>query len=72
MIMFRALSCRRLGGLASRSSCRSLAHTKRFASTFDWQDPLANTTLFTEEEVAIWETSKAYCQEQMLPRVLGA
>lgn len=38
---------------------------------FDWQDPLNAASLFTEEEQAISETAEAYCQERMLPRVLG-
>ena len=48
--------------------------TKRFAHApvaFNWQDPLDSASLFTEEELAIQETAKAYCQERMLPRVLG-
>jgi hypothetical protein len=47
---------------------------RRWASTpaaFKWEDPLASATLFTEDELAIEETAKAYCQERMLPRVLG-
>jgi len=39
--------------------------------SFDWKDPLAAANLFTEEELAIAETAEAYCQERMLPRVLG-
>jgi glutaryl-CoA dehydrogenase len=38
---------------------------------FDWTDPLNAKSQFTEEEVAISETAEAYCQERMLPRVLG-
>jgi glutaryl-CoA dehydrogenase len=38
---------------------------------FDWQDPLNAASLLTEEELAISETAEAYCQERMLPRVLG-
>lgn len=47
---------------------------KRFAhapATFHWQDPLNSAELFTEEELAIQETARSYCQERMLPRVLG-
>jgi glutaryl-CoA dehydrogenase len=39
--------------------------------SFDWTDPLNAKSLFTEEELAISETAEAYCQERMLPRVLG-
>lgn len=38
---------------------------------FDWKDPLGANNLCTEEELAIAETAEAYCQERMLPRVLG-
>ena len=38
---------------------------------FNWEDPLATANLFTEEELAIAETAESYCQERMLPRVLG-
>lgn len=38
---------------------------------FDWKDPLTAANLFTEEELAIAETAESYCQERMLPRVLG-
>lgn len=49
--------------------------TKRWAhapSVFNWEDPLDSNSLFTEEELAIQDTAKSYCQERMLPRVLGA
>jgi glutaryl-CoA dehydrogenase len=53
---------------------RSAAIGKRSMHTpvsFDWTDPLDAKSLFTEEEIAISETAEAYCQERMLPRVLG-
>jgi hypothetical protein len=40
-------------------------------AAFNWEDPLNSATLFTEDELAIQETAHAYCQERMLPRVLG-
>lgn len=55
------------------SGTRPLAQ-KRFAhapATFNWQDPLDAASLWTEDEIAISETARAYCQERMLPRVLG-
>ncbi|MCJ1338942.1 Ubiquitin-conjugating enzyme E2 4 [Bachmanniomyces sp. S44760] len=54
--------------------CRSVV-PKRYAHTpvqFNWEDPLGSTTLFTDEELAIQETAKSYCQERMLPRVTEA
>ncbi|KAI9772023.1 MAG: hypothetical protein M1840_001311 [Geoglossum simile] len=41
-------------------------------SAFNWEDPLASSTLFTEEELAVRATANAYCQERLLPRVLDA
>lgn len=49
--------------------------TRRQASsssaTFDWEDPLAAKELYTEEELAIQDTARQYCQERLFPRVLG-
>lgn len=53
---------------------RSAAVGKRYLHApvaFDWKDPLNASNLFTEEEIAIAETAESYCQERMLPRVLG-
>ena len=64
----RALS-RRLCGRAG-----PLTITKRYAHapvSFQWDDPLDSASLFTEDEAAIQETAHSYCQERMLPRVLG-
>jgi glutaryl-CoA dehydrogenase len=52
----------------------SLPIGRRHVSTpaaFDWKDPLGSAFNFTEEELAIAETAESYCQERMLPRVLG-
>lgn len=47
---------------------------RRYASSsavFNWQDPLAAAELFTEEELAIQDTARQYCQDKLMPRVLG-
>ncbi|PVH70618.1 glutaryl-CoA dehydrogenase-like protein [Cadophora sp. DSE1049] len=51
-----------------------LCASRRLASTvaFDWEDPLSSKSLFTEEELDIQATARAYCQEKLLPRVLDA
>ena len=52
----------------------AIVTTRRWAhapSVFNWEDPLDSSRLFTEEELAIQDTAKSYCQERMLPRVLG-
>lgn len=54
----------------------SLSCGKKYVSTsarqlaFDWEDPLDTKDLLTEDEIAISETARAYCQEKLLPRVL--
>ena len=61
---------RRQLGNASKSS----TITKRYAHApvvLNWEDPLNSASLFTEDELAIQDTAKSYCQERMLPRVLG-
>ncbi|KIK67513.1 hypothetical protein GYMLUDRAFT_238791 [Collybiopsis luxurians FD-317 M1] len=49
--------------------CASTASGSKFAK-FDWQDPLNLESLLTEEEKAIRDTANAYCQENLMPRVL--
>ncbi|RYP06935.1 hypothetical protein DL765_009301 [Monosporascus sp. GIB2] len=63
--------------LATPLRLRAAAAGGRHASTtsapaFNWEDPLASSTLFTEEEIAISETAERYSQEQLQPRVLQA
>jgi len=56
------------------NAAKSSVITKRYAHApvaFNWEDPLGTANLFTEEEMAIQETANSYCQERMLPRVLG-
>ena len=68
-IMFKLAVRRPLANSARNSSV-----TKRYAHApvpFNWEDPLDHASLFTEEELAIQETANSYCQERMLPRVLG-
>ncbi|KAJ5288579.1 hypothetical protein N7478_001609 [Penicillium angulare] len=48
---------------------------RRYASSsavFNWEDPLAASELFTEEELAIQDTARQYCQDKLMPRVLEA
>ncbi|KAF9732959.1 glutaryl dehydrogenase [Paraphaeosphaeria minitans] len=64
-----------------RQAARQLTSTKRAAIagrrhlhapvSFDWKDPLNVANNYTDEELAIAETAESYCQERMLPRVLG-
>ncbi|TFK56269.1 acyl-CoA dehydrogenase NM domain-like protein [Heliocybe sulcata] len=63
---------------AGHRSVRSLMHHARFTSgsasskfaKFDWEDPLNLESLLTEEEIAIQDMARDYCQEKLMPRVL--
>src|ERR1700751_211056 len=53
----------------------SLALAQPVASdktTFDWADPLLLEEELGEEERMVRDSARAYCQEKLLPRVLGA
>ncbi|KAJ1506851.1 hypothetical protein HMI55_001007 [Coelomomyces lativittatus] len=54
-------------------------HLKWFSSTpsiyspkFQWQDPFQLESQLTEEERMIMETTRTYCQEKLMPRILMA
>ncbi|KAF2240769.1 glutaryl-CoA dehydrogenase mitochondrial precursor [Trematosphaeria pertusa] len=71
--MFRAVCRRAARQLNTTSRCAVVGRRYLHAPVpFDWKDPLGANNLFTEEELAIAETAESYCQERMLPRVLGA
>lgn len=50
--------------------------SKRLASSgsklvpFNWEDPLDLDGLLTEDEIAIRDTAREFCQEKLLPRVI--
>ncbi|KAI9374644.1 putative glutaryl-CoA dehydrogenase [Aspergillus egyptiacus] len=48
------------------------AAVRGYATNFNWEDPLLASELYTEEELAIQETARQYCQERLQPRVLEA
>ncbi|KAI0740643.1 acyl-CoA dehydrogenase domain-containing protein [Earliella scabrosa] len=41
-------------------------------ASFRWEDPLNAEGLLTDEEVAIRDTARAFCQENLLPQVIDA
>lgn len=71
--IFRAAS-RQLRTSTRPSSVSREICNRRFASSvaFNWEDPLAAAELYTEEELAIQETARQYCQERLQPRILEA
>src|SRR5471030_1620095 len=42
------------------------------AKPFDWEDPFFLDDQLTEEEIAIRDAARDYCQERLMPRVLEA
>ncbi|MEO1659198.1 MAG: acyl-CoA dehydrogenase [Pseudomonadota bacterium] len=40
--------------------------------TFDWADPFSLETQLTDEERAIRDAARAYCQDKLMPRVIKA
>ncbi|KAI5450058.1 hypothetical protein NCC49_003819 [Naganishia albida] len=48
-----------------------MASGTKFAK-YNWEDPLDMNSLLSEEEVAIRDTARDYCQENLLPRVKDA
>lgn len=39
---------------------------------FNWEDPLNLDSQLTEDEIAIRDSFRSYCQEKLLPRVIKA
>ncbi|KAI1613721.1 putative glutaryl-CoA dehydrogenase [Exophiala viscosa] len=63
--------------MAARSLYRQVARarltpSKTVPCPFQWEDPLNLNNFLTEEEQAIQETARSYCQERLQPRVLEA
>ncbi|KDQ50843.1 hypothetical protein JAAARDRAFT_41625 [Jaapia argillacea MUCL 33604] len=68
--------------MLSRNLTRSIAHRRMFSTSmavrsskfakFNWEDPLTLESLLTEDEIAIRDTAREYCQENLMPRVLDA
>lgn len=48
----------------------SLAARRAHSTTFDWEDPLLLREQLSEDEMAISESARGYCQERLMPRVL--
>merc|ERR1719277_1775555 len=68
--------CSRAMGTAAASPATSAASEtkpmKKKMATFDWTDALNLESRLTEEEIAVRDVSRDYCQEKLLPRVLIA
>lgn len=64
----------RVAPLVRRCSPGTFSAVRRYASSagFNWEDPLLSSELYTEEELAVQDTARQYCQERLLPRILDA
>lgn len=47
-----------------------LSARRAHSTTFDWEDPLLLREQLSEDEMAISESARGYCQERLMPRVL--
>jgi glutaryl-CoA dehydrogenase len=70
--MIARTALRRVGGRRIAGAASVAARRHASSVSFKWDDPLNLNSLLTEEEQAIQETARSYCQERMLPRVLEA
>ncbi|XP_039964048.1 glutaryl-CoA dehydrogenase, mitochondrial [Bactrocera tryoni] len=57
--------------------CTKAVYAKQFATTtespkFNWQDPLNLESQLTEEEIAIRDAFRSYCETSLLPRITAA
>lgn len=63
---------RRVAGNARPNATRTFAsQIGSTPSKYQWNDPLASNNLFTEDELAVSESAESYCQDQLVPRILG-
>lgn len=65
----RHLSSSAAGMPAAQDSAESAPPKETFAD-FDYQDPLNLASCLNDEEQMISDTARAYCQENLMPRVL--
>ncbi|KAL2793316.1 acyl-CoA dehydrogenase/oxidase [Aspergillus keveii] len=63
---------RSAGRLGNVPAVSRTAVVRGYATDFNWEDPLLASELYTEEELAIQDTARQYCQERLQPRVLDA
>ncbi|KAG0224412.1 hypothetical protein BGW41_005135 [Actinomortierella wolfii] len=58
--------------IAAASRARTMATKSSAFVKYDWTDPLNLTSLLTEEEIAVRDVAREYCQEKLMPRVTMA
>ena len=68
----RIAAARSAGGKNCRLFGSTAPLAKESFSDFKWEDPLDLASQLTEEENIIRDSARAYCQDQLMPRVLEA
>ncbi|KAL6237992.1 hypothetical protein BDW75DRAFT_237862 [Aspergillus navahoensis] len=69
---FLRAASRSAGRLSKIPAASRKAVERGYATAFKWEDPLLASELYTDDELAIQETARQYCQERLQPRVLDA
>jgi glutaryl-CoA dehydrogenase len=69
--LIQSFAAKQLSTALRPGAVRTFASAHATPQPFNWEDPLGSQSLLTDEELAIAETAESYCQERMLPRVLG-
>ncbi|RPA71271.1 acyl-CoA dehydrogenase NM domain-like protein [Ascobolus immersus RN42] len=69
---FSRLATRTRASQFTAARCFSTTQPTRSSAPFDWEDALLLKESLTEDEVAISEVAREYCQEKLGPRVIQA
>lgn len=87
MLALRSISPVRVVRAGRRSVCRLLSTAKTFdaddelaspsvdafgGTSYDWADPLRLRDELSEEEVAVWDMARSFCQTELLPGIVQA
>ncbi|KAF9986055.1 hypothetical protein BGZ65_008941 [Modicella reniformis] len=51
------------------ANVRTMASKSKAFVTYDWTDPLNLNSLLTEDEIAVRDVAREYCQEKLMPRI---
>jgi glutaryl-CoA dehydrogenase len=84
--MYTYLPVRNTAFIAARRSCRRLfstysleeehhapeEHVTAFGGSYDWEDPFLFRSQLKEEEMAVWDAARAFCQGELQPLILEA
>ena len=65
-------SCLRLFSTSLQDNDAEQEHVHAFGGRYDWMDPLRFRDELKEEEVAVWDAARAFCQGELQPLILEA